>query len=376
MIRTSSGATIALFVAISLVASCSLLPRPGPGKREVFAGSVLREGNAFVVTVTPRVSRITATQPPFGFSGSFSNAAIMGADVLAPGDKLRVTVFENVRDGSLLGESGQRIASLEEIQIDGQGYIFVPYAGRIKAAGQTPEKLRGTITGMLEPQTPDPQVSISRVAGDGSSVAISGRVAQSGIFPIEQPTRTLAAMIANAGGISIPPETAIVRVTRGRETGKIWLQDLWSNPSLDIALRPGDHIVVEEDKRRFNSLGATGTQALVPFQSETLSAIEALARVGGLQSSTADPTGVFVMRNESADTANRVLGRSDLIGQQRIVYVLNLTSPTGIFEARDFLIHDGDTIYVTEAPYVQWYKILRAVTSPAADIATTVNKVN
>ncbi len=39
-----------------------------------------------------------------------------------------------------------------------------------------------------------------------------------------------------------------------------------------------------------------------------------------------------------------------------------MTEPTGIFEARDFQIRDGDTIYVTEAPFVQWSKSIAAIT--------------
>ena len=48
-----------------------------------------------------------------------------------------------------------------------------------------------------------------------------------------------------------------------------------------------------------------------------------------------------------------------------MVYVLDLTQPTGMFEARDFLIRDGDTVYVTEAPFVQWQKTLSAITGTA-----------
>jgi polysaccharide export outer membrane protein len=94
--------------------------------------------------------------------------------------------------------------------------------------------------------------------------------------------------------------------------------------------------------------------------------------VGGLNTSTADPTGVFVFRNEPAEIANAVLGRTDLVGDQRMVYVLDLTQPTGMFEARDFLIRDGDTVYVTEAPFVQWNKTLSAITGTTG-AATALN---
>jgi len=362
----SKGArATALVLLVGAVAACGL-PRSGPNKKEIFAGSVLREGDAFVVTVNSRVTRATAVTPSLGFSGSFLSAGRIGSDVISAGDRLTITVYENVKDDPLLGNSGQRLSQLTELQVDGEGFIFIPYAGRVRAAGASPEDLRIEIAKKLDPQTPDPQVIVQRVAGDGSTVTISGSAGAQGVYPIERPTRTLSSMVARAGGVTIDPETAIVRVTRNGQTGKVWLLDLYENPQLDIALRAGDQIVIEEDTRAFVAMGATGAQNRVPFESQNLSAIEALAIVGGLNTSLADPTGVFVFRNEPAEIANSVLGRQDLTGAQRMIYVLDLTQPTGMFEARDFLIRDGDTVYVTEAPYVQWQKTIGAITGTAS----------
>jgi polysaccharide biosynthesis/export protein len=366
------GKAIALLASVALVASCGL-PRSGPNKRELLAGAVDKKGDAFIVTVTPFVSQVTAVQPTFGFSEGFRNAGVVAADMISPGDTLAITVYENVKDDPLLGNTGQRVSALSEIQVDGQGYIFIPYAGRIKAAGQTQEGVRDAITRKLEAQTPDPQVSVARLQGEGSTVSISGQAGANGVYPIEPSTRTLASMLAKSGGVTIDPAIAIVRVTRGNRTGKIWLQDLYENPALDIALRPGDSIVIEEDSRKFIALGATGAQSLVPFESETMSALEAIATVGGLSTMSADPTGVFVLRDESEEIARAVLGRKDLVGDQRIVYVLDLTEPTGLFEARDFMIRDGDTLYVTEAPFVQWQKTLGAITGTAGAAATVAS---
>jgi len=351
------------------MASCGL-PRSGPNKKEIFAGSVLKKGDAYIVTVNSRVTRATSVTPALGFGSDFRNAGVIGSDTISPGDVLALTVFENVKDDPLLGNTGQRVSALDQVQVDGSGFIFVPYAGRIKASGQTPDGLRRAITRKLDTQTPDPQVTVQRVAGDGSTVSVSGAVGGQGVFPIERPTRTLTAMLARAGGVAIEPAVAIVRVTRGGKTGQIWLQDLYANPSLDIALRAGDRIVVERDTRAYVALGATGSQNRVPFESQNLSAIEAIAQVGGLNTTLADPTGVFVFRNEPAEIANSVLGRSDLVGDQRFVYVLDLTQPTGMFEARDFLVRDGDTVYVTEAPFVQWQRTISAVTGTVGSANT------
>ncbi|MEQ5871090.1 polysaccharide export protein [Sagittula sp. NFXS13] len=356
---------------MSLVASCGL-PRVGPNKREIYAGSVQREGDAFVVAVNDRVTRSTAVVPALGFSEAFLNAAIVGSDTIQPGDTLGLTIWENVDDG-LLAPEASNSTTLEEVQVDGAGFIFVPYAGRIRAAGNTPERVRQIITEKLEDQTPDPQVQVRRLAGDGSTVSLVGAVGGQGVFAIERPTRTLSAMIARAGGVTIEPEIAQIKIIRGNQTETVWFQDLYKNPEFDIALRAGDRILVEEDTRAFTALGATGAQARVPFEAQSISAVEAIATVGGLLSATADPTGVFVFRNEPAEIANSVLGRNDLIGAQRMVYVLDLTKPNGMFMARDFVIRDQDTLYVTEAPYVQWDKTIASLTGSLGSIATVTS---
>jgi len=347
---------VALFVVVTLVASCGL-PRSGPNKREIYSSSVQRQGDAFIVTVNDRVVKYTSVAPVIDFSAKFKRAGKIGSDIIRPGDVLGLTIWENVSDGLLAGV-GQSASSLQQIQVDATGSIFVPYAGRIKAAGNTPDQLRVIITKKLDAQTPDPQVIVKRLAGDGSSVSVMGGVGMQGVYPIQAATRTLTAMLAKAGGVTIEPEVAQIKVTRGNQAGKAWLADLYSNPKSDIALRPGDKIFVQQDRRAFTALGATGTQRRVPFTSQKLSAIEAIAQVGGLNSNLADPTGVFIFRDEPAEIANGLLGRTDLKGSQRFAYVLDLTEPNGMFLGRDFMIRDGDTVYVTEAPFVQWNKTL------------------
>ncbi len=352
---------VALIMVAAIVASCGTLPRVGPNKREIYEGSVQRSGDAYVVSVNDRVTRATAIQPALGFTDDFKNAGIVGSDTIRPGDTLGITVWENVDDGLLVGQ-GQNAAILEEVQVDGAGFIFIPYAGRVRASGNTPEAIRRVITSKLDEQTPDPQVEVRRLAGNGATVSLIGAVTGQGVYPIERPTRTLSTMLAAAGGVAIQPEIAQITVIRGEKRSKVWFQDLFKYPDFDIALRGGDRILVEEDTRSFTALGATGGQAQVQFESQTLSAIEAIAQVGGLQSNSADPTGVFIMRNEPADIANMVLGRTDLIGAQRMVYVLDLTQPNGMFMARDFSVRDDDTLYVTEAPFAQWSKVIGALT--------------
>ena len=368
MITTAPrGAKIIVLVLIaSLVAACGL-PRGGPSKRQIFSGSVLEQGDAFIVSVNDRVTRATGIVPALGFSDELINAAPVGADTIRPGDTLGLTIYENVEDG-LLASAGQNASVINEVQVDGAGFIFVPYAGRIRAAGNSPNRLREIITERLDAQTPDPKVVVRRLAGDGATVSVLGNVGAQGVYPIERSNRMLTSMLATAGGVSAVPEIAQVTLVRGNATEKVWLLDLYKQPRLDIALRNDDRILVEEDSRSFTALGATGAQSRLAFESQTLSAIEAIAQVGGLNSSLADPTGVFVFRNEPEFIARQVLDRDDLIGTQRFAYVLDLTEPNGVFIARDFVVRDGDTVYVTEAPFVTWSKTISSLTGSLGNV--------
>lgn len=359
-IRSPMAMSFAALTLVAALAACGL-PRSGPKKSEILASSVTAQGDTFIVPVDHRVALIASKNVPIGFGRSFRDAGLLGSDVIRPGDKLVLRVWENVDQG-LLAKPGMTVTPLTDIQVDGDGFIFVPYAGRVKAAGNSPDALRRIITDKLGSQTPDPQVEVARAAGDGATVSIAGDIGGQGVYPIERPTRTLSAMLARAGGIAGDPQVAQVTVTRGGKSGTARLNDIYENPSMDIPLRPGDIILVQNDPRNFTSLGALGTQTRVKFTSATMSAIEAIAQVGGLATNSADPTGVFILRDERADVVNSLLGRSDLKGTQRVAYVLNLTEPDGLFNARDFLIHDGDTIYVTEAPYVSWQKSLSVLT--------------
>jgi len=361
---------LALAVLVAAVGACTI-PRPGPTMNEIFAGSVLREGDAFVVAVGDRVNRAANVTPALGFSDALRNAAVLGGDTVRVGDTVTVTVYENVPEG-LMTNFETRGAVLQELQVDDAGFIYVPFAGRIRAAGQSPEGLRSTIARQLDEQTPDPQVYVSRSTGDGASVSVVGRVNTQGVYPIERNTRRLTAMLAQAGGVSVPVQSAQVTVSRGSVTDRVWLEDLFRHPELDIALRGGDRLLVDQDRRKFTILGATGAQSLITFESPTITAIEALAQVGGLDPTRADPTGVFVFRNEPAEIAHNVLGRRDLLGDQRLIYVLDLTAPNGMFMARDFQIRDGDTIYVTEASAVTWNRLISSLSGTLSATGSAV----
>lgn len=374
-LRAKAAARLLGVLLIGATAAGCTLPRSGPTASELRSVSADPTFDMHTVTVTPAISTITRIDTPLGFPASMTGAGAVSPDTISAGDRLAVTVWENVNAGLLAGV-GQKNTALSDLQVDQSGQIYVPYAGRIKAAGLTPDSLRDTIITRLATQTPDPQVEVRRMAGDGSTIAIMGGVASPGVYPIEAPTRRLSAMIAHAGGASVPEEIAQVKLERSGATGRVWLQDLYDNPRQDIALRPNDRVIVETDRRAFTALGAASRQSRVQFTVRDMSALEAIAASGGLDGRAADPTGIFVFREEDAGIANRALGRGDLVGPQRMAYLIDLTTPEGLFAARDFIIRDGDTVYMTEAPFAAWSRVLAVAVTAVNFTSSATNLGN
>jgi polysaccharide export outer membrane protein len=335
------------------------LPRSGPDYAEITAQAP-HDLQFDVVRVTPAVTTATRIDERSGFTRAFVDARAENTATVAPGDVMAITVWENIDQG-LLNPQGIGATPLPHVKVDERGFIFVPYIGPIRAAGRTLSQLRETIRARLAEMTLNPQVDVFPVDGQGRVVSVQGRVRTPGLYPIERPTERLLAMLARAGGVTDDPEVIRLKLRRGAVTGEIWVQDLYDDPANDVALRAGDALIAERDRRIFTALGAVGRPSMVPFPVRDLSAERAMGAVGGLIDAAADPTGVFIFRTEPAAIAAKVAPGQAARGPRRIVYLLDLTQPGGMFLAREFIMRDGDTLYVTSAPFTTWMKILQSV---------------
>jgi polysaccharide export outer membrane protein len=354
--------TILLAGLLTVLAACGV-PRSGPDYAEVTAPAPAAM-HYDVVRVTAAVAAATRIDERAVFPASFIDAAPEDTATLAPGDVVAVTVWENIEQG-LLTPQGIGATPLPQAKVDARGMIFVPYVGAVRAAGRTVAQLRESIRARLAEQTLNPQVDVFPVDSRGRVVSIQGRVRAPGLYPIEPPTERLLPMLARAGGVAEDPEVVRLRLRRGAASADIWVQDLYDDPRNDVALRAGDALIAERDRRIFTAIGSVGRPATVPFPSRDLSVARAIGAVGGLLDATADPTGVFVFREESPEVAARVLPGASAgpvaDGDRRMVYLIDLTQPGGMFLAREFPMRDGDTLYVTSAPFTKWMKVLQSI---------------
>ncbi|MEM7497296.1 MAG: polysaccharide biosynthesis/export family protein [Pseudomonadota bacterium] len=374
MARTASRALrLGALLTATLVLSACALPRGGPYVAEIQAEA----GTALpfdVVEVTPQVLAKARLDERLGFDPAFLGAAVENTSLVNRGDVLSITVWEN-SDTGLLNANGIGATVLPSVKVDERGFVHVPYVGRVRAAGRSLSELRRAIRHQLSERTLDPQVDVFPEATEGRLVSVQGMINAPGIYPIRSGARRVLPMLAQAGGIKADPEVVKIRLRRGPATGEIWLQDLYDEPQMNVALKPGDAVIAERDRRIFTALGAVGRPATVPFPVRQLSVTRALGQVSGLIEATADPTGVFLFRSEPEDVARAVLEDQTVQGARRIVYVIDLTKPGGMFLAREFIMRDDDTLYVTTAPFVQFQKVLQSI-APVLGLAGTARTLS
>lgn len=367
--------------ALGLALCACGLPRGGPTPEEIAALPQEAALAHALVPVTDAVARAAELPDASGFPPAFFSEAPVSPDRIAVGERLRLRVWENVESGVYSLGEGPRAAPFE-MRVSGSGSIRVPYVGEVPAAGRTESQLAAALETRLQPLTADPQVEVLRDAAtpDGpaqsaSAVLVLGEVAAGGVRPISRHTARLTGVLAAALGPVQDPATLRVTLRRDGRSGMVWLRQIYDRPELDIAVRPGDAVIVDRDRRAFTGLGAFGAAMRVPFPSPRLSALEALGLLRGLDPNTGDPTGIFLFRTEPPQIAAAVAAAAGAAPPPpgrpvRTAYLLDLTQPGGMFIAAAFSLRDGDALYATDAPAMRWIKVLNAL-APSVNFANS-----
>jgi polysaccharide export outer membrane protein len=270
--------------------------------------------------------------------------------VIAAGDVLSISIWD-AEENSLLTAPGQRVAQLQNVEVGLDGRIFLPFVGNIKVSGMAPATARAQVEAMLLNTVPSAQVQLNVVPGRSNTANLVNGVRTPGVYPLADRNISLLTLIATAGGVSETLSNPQVRLFRGSQVYGISLDKLFDEPSFDIPIQGGDRILIEPDDRYFLSLGATSSEALHPFAKSEVSALDALAIIGGVTDGRANPQGVLILREYDSSTVvpSTVPGPAGP-PHDRVVFTINLTTADGLFSAGNFMIQHGDLVYGTESP--------------------------
>jgi polysaccharide export outer membrane protein len=342
----------------ALVSGCAS-PRAVASLSEVQKSAEL--GQIVLVPVTAQtLPAPVATKATFPVQ--FTSAETFDYDELGPGDRLNVRIWESGTP-SVFGSATGGGTDLGDVVVDQAGRIYVPYAGQIRVAGQTIPQVRSTIIGKLSTVVANPQVDVRPVERRSALVSVQGDAAKTGSFPIARGRTRLGELLAEVAPNQKVPEMLKVTLRRDDNAATVRLADIYANPALDIALQPGDSIILSEEVDNVTVLGAAGVQGQVRIPERDFSLIGALGEARGLNADAADPRAVFVLR------------ANDQAGAPPTVYQFDMRRPQSVALASRFIVQDGDAIMISNAPFAQIRQTLTTVAQGLSGFRSAITVV-
>ncbi len=372
------------------VSACGVIPRSGPTADAIMDAGRQEAPPFALIPIDDRVVTLLAQWHGPSLHGQFGDYRPAVDQRIGVGDSLVVTVWEAAAGGLFstpVGDPrqpGSHSAIIPEQVVARDGSITVPYAGRVHVAGQTTPEVERVIVQRLAGKAIEPQALVTLEKNASNTVTVTGEVTAGARIPLGVRGDRLLDIIAAAGGIRVPARESFVDLTRGGRTVRVPFQALLTNPKENIFARPGDVLTVVQDPQTFTAVGATGRNAVVPFDQFRITLEEAVAKAGGLLDSAADPEGVFVLRYEPAAMASNYRNLSpalDKAGVVPVAYHINMREPTALFLQRRFAMRNKDIVFVSYSPITDMQKVLtivNLVTQPvfsAAYAVTTASTV-
>lgn len=358
---------ISVLVAAAALFGCSALPGDGPAAINITSQDVessAEAGDFTVVVIDPVNIEAIRAYRPLAFANQFRGVGRGGSPtLLGVGDTLVVTIWEASPDG--LFSSGDSGSSQIPSVVDENGFIFVPYAGRVRAAGLSIEGLRQSVQKKLVGKAVEPQVLISLKDKLSSTAVVVGDVMKPGVYPLPLRNTRLLDLVAQAGGAREATYETVVTLKRGNRAGTTRLEDLIDFPENNVLISPSDNILLSHRPRTFSAFGAVKSNQLVPFRTKSVSMAEALATVGGLRDERADANGVFLFRYEDAALVRQLRPElaDKLVGKKTapLVYKVSLRDPKGFFMTQHFEMRDKDILYIANHPTAELGKFLQII---------------
>ena len=359
------------------------LPTSGPGRREVETRTPGTQAIQVVDLDDAVARRLLAQRRQRLFSDALGEAPAP-APRIGPGDGLEIHLWE-APPATLFGggivdpraPSTARATVLPEQTVDREGFVSVPFAGRIPAAGRSVQQVEAEIVARLRGKANQPEAVVRVLRNASAMVTVVGEVASSVRMPLTATGERVLDALAAAGGVRQPVHKMTLQLTRGSEVLAMPLEQVIRDPRQNVPLRPGDVVTAIHQPYSFTALGATGKNEEIAFEAQGISLAQAIARAGGLLDARSSPQGVFVFRFEpqaALDWPRQPVATTPE-GLVPVVYRLDLKDPRSFFVMQGFALNHKDVLYVSNAPAAELQKFLNLVFSVVFPVVNLVNVV-
>lgn len=366
-----SGVVSALVLG-GCTSTSSFLSSSGPSYTAVGNINHVNDNVAIqVIDVNDKIARhLAETKSQANFSEAFGTKTSSNYPVSA-GDGLQISIWEappatlfGTGLSDVTGLSTSKPNALPEQIVQSNGMINVPFAGQIMAAGKSLKEIETEIVHRLHGKANQPQAMVLLTRNMSANVTVVGEVGASTRMPLSPRGERLLDALAAAGGVKQPINKTTMQLTRGDKVRAMSLEHIILDPKQNIVLQPGDVLTAMYQPLSFTILGALGKNEEQNFEAQGITLAQALARAGGLQDTRSDAKGVFIFRFEDKDAIDWTsTPTATADGKVPVVYRIDLRNPATFFVAQNFLMHNKDILYVSNAPAAEMQKFLNIVTS-------------
>ena len=374
-----SCARLFAYVGALLLAGCvGFFPATGPSRKEIDRAQPPPGAAAIqIVDIDESVTRqLLAQRALHLFSETLGNKRIASRTVGA-GDVLEVTIWE-AAPATLFAESSalsgvipaSHATTLPEQAVDDDGFILVPFAGRIAVLGKTVSAIEEEIVERLARKANQPEVLVRMTRNVSSNATVVGEVNSSTRVPLVAGNERLLDALAAAGGVREPVNKMTIQVTRASNVYSLPLETIIRDPQQNVPLQPGDVLTALFQPFSFTALGATGKNEEINFETQGITLAQALARSGGLVDSRSNVRGVFIFRLEpqTALAWPHQPVMSTVEGMVPAVFRIDLSDPRSFFLIQSFWMENRDILYVSNAPVNEMQKFLNILFAVAYPI--------
>lgn len=380
------------FLVAALLSGCSWLPSQGPTAAAISDQATVDGKQRFdIIEVTDQTVKTLLSQPTSSFQAAFGRFGRPPQPTISVGDTVVVSIWEG-GDETLFGSglivdqttgaaSGSRGTTLPAQVVPPDGMITVPFVGRVLVKGRTAAQAQTLIQTLLTGKTASPQIIVTVPQTSHNAVTIAGEVVHGTRVPLPPNGARLLDVIASAGGAQAPVYDVYVRLSRNGVTTTIPFQTLVDKPSENVYAWPGDVLTLIRVPHTFEAFGATGRNAQVAFEQEKLDVAQALAKSSGLLDQSADPAGVFLLREEPLPLVRQLDPAGSKQWQQPmvpVVYHFNMQDAKTYFVAQNFPVHNNDIVYVAPAKantIQKFFGLFGSITTPLITGAAVNNSI-